>query len=68
MFPGANAQVYYNEAGEVLGWDYPSDEPYEMDDYEMANAPDICDEYKEAEESDHCIRCGAPADYHEEAD
>ena len=30
MFPGPNAQVYYNEAGEPLGWDYPSyDEPYE---------------------------------------
>lgn len=25
MFPGAGAQVYYNEAGEPLGWDYPSD-------------------------------------------
>lgn len=24
MFPGAGAQVYYNEAGEPLGWDYPS--------------------------------------------
>lgn len=38
MFPGANAQVYYNEAGEPLGWDYPSDEPYEPDDYEMERA------------------------------
>lgn len=29
MFPGAGAQVYYNEAGEPLGWDYPSyDEAY----------------------------------------
>lgn len=25
MFPGAGAQVYYNEAGEPLGWDYPPD-------------------------------------------
>lgn len=33
MFPGPNAQVYYNEAGEPLGWDYPSDEPPE-EDYE----------------------------------
>lgn len=32
MFPGANAQVYYNEAGEPLGWDYPSDEPDRYDD------------------------------------
>lgn len=37
MFPGAGAQVYRNEAGEPLGWDYPSDDdpgdPY--DDYEV---------------------------------
>jgi len=37
MFPGAHARVFYNEAGEPLGWDYPSDEPdfdpYEDDDY-----------------------------------
>lgn len=31
MFPGPNAQVYYNEAGEPTGWDYPSDDP--MDYY-----------------------------------
>ena len=24
MFPGASAEVYYNEAGEPVGWDYPS--------------------------------------------
>jgi len=34
MFPGAHAQVYYNEAGEVLGWDYPSDEPQGSDPYD----------------------------------
>lgn len=32
MFPGAGAQVYRNEEGEVLGWDYPSDDQYEPDD------------------------------------
>ena len=37
-FPGAGAQVYYNEDGEPLGWDYPSDDepdydPYEDEDY-----------------------------------
>lgn len=26
MFPGSGAQVYRNEAGEPLGWDYPSSE------------------------------------------
>lgn len=25
MFPGADARVYYNDEGEPLGWDYPSD-------------------------------------------
>jgi hypothetical protein len=25
VFPGAGAQVYYNEAGEPLGWDYPGE-------------------------------------------
>ncbi len=33
MFPGPNATVYYNEAGEVLGWDdnYYDDAPEEPD-------------------------------------
>lgn len=32
MFPGANAQVYYNDDGEPVGWDYPSyDEHYDED-------------------------------------
>ena len=33
MFPGVNASVYYNEAGEVLGWDdnYYDDPPDEPD-------------------------------------
>lgn len=32
MFPGANAQVYYNEEGEPIGWDYPHyDEPSDPD-------------------------------------
>lgn len=38
MFPGPGAVVYRNEAGEPLGWDYPSDEPYEPDPYEQARA------------------------------
>lgn len=32
MFPGPNANVYYNEAGEPLGWDYPSDDEPEYCD------------------------------------
>jgi hypothetical protein len=40
MFPGPGAQIYRNEAGEPIGWDYPSyDEPdpdafYEQDQYD----------------------------------
>lgn len=37
-FPGATAQVYYNEAGEPLGWDYPmtggEPDPDPYDDYD----------------------------------
>lgn len=39
MFPGATASVYRNDAGEPIGWDYPSDDeewydPYDEDRYE----------------------------------
>lgn len=32
-FPGYNAQVYYNEDGEPLGWDYPSYDDAPEQDY-----------------------------------
>ena len=35
MFPGPNAQIYYNEAGEPEGWDYPSEDD---------GAPPYCDQ------------------------
>lgn len=40
MFPGPGAQVYRNEAGEPLGWDYPgdSDDPSYDDDNRHAAA------------------------------
>jgi hypothetical protein len=28
MFPGPNANIYRNEVGEVLGWDYPAEPEY----------------------------------------
>lgn len=34
MFPGASAQVFYNEAGEPLGWDYPSHDEDPSDFYD----------------------------------
>ncbi len=37
MFPGYGAQIYHNDAGEVLGWDYPDRDdpydPYDPDEY-----------------------------------
>lgn len=34
-FPAAGAQIFYNEAGEVLGWDYPDyDAPIDPDEYD----------------------------------
>ena len=41
MFPGAGAQVYYNEAREPIGWDYPGyDEPPDPDDFDDYDDPD----------------------------
>ena len=48
MFPGAHANVYYNEAGEPLGWDYdpPDDDPGDpYDDYDNYD-------YEEEDEED----------------
>ena len=47
MFPGPGAQIYRNEAGEPLGWDYPSDEPQGFDDRD--DNPYIDDDYDEDE-------------------
>lgn len=51
MFPGAGAHVYRNEAGEPIGWDYPSyDEPdpdefYADDQYIDVDEDDSEDEH-----------------------
>jgi hypothetical protein len=57
VFPGAGAQVYRNEAGEPIGWDYPSyDEPDVGDIY------DAWDEgYYDADDFD-CEFCGGDCD------
>jgi hypothetical protein len=47
-FPGAGAQVYYNEDGEPLGWDYPSEPEFAPDD------DDLMDRDQEFE-----CKCGA---------
>lgn len=42
MFPGPGAQVYYNDAGEPLGWDYPSDpDPADAYDDRDADYPEV---------------------------
>lgn len=48
MFPGAGANVYYNEAGEPIGWDAPDDGPYDPYDYDLDPDPD----YDEDDEDD----------------
>lgn len=53
-FPGPGAQVYYNEAGEPIGWDYPSDpEPMDDEDYDRrfgARDAQLEEEYETAYE------------------
>lgn len=46
MFPTANSQVYYNEDGEVLGWDtYPAEQdPYDYDyNHDDSFSPEECE-------------------------
>jgi hypothetical protein len=54
MFPGPGANIYRNEAGEPIGWDYPSepDLPYDYDDdrYEDRGLWDEDDDTDETEE------------------
>lgn len=47
MFPGSSAVVYRNEAGEVLGWDYPlEDDGYvdyeELEDRYLTDPRYVC--------------------------
>ncbi len=61
MFPGAGAQVYYNEAGEPLGWDYPDLHDYnewydddgrdEMDEEEYEDRQAIRKEWQDKQQS-----------------
>ncbi len=45
MFPGVGAQIYYNEEGEVLGWDYPDrDEPEDPDEWYEADVEEEDDD------------------------
>lgn len=48
-FPGPGAQVYYNEAGEPLGWDYPSTEPPEPDEYFQSRLDAAAEQWWEEE-------------------
>lgn len=56
MFPSAGDQVYYNEAGEPIGWDKPDDDgmAYYCGDCGFSHTgscPDPYDEYYISEES-----------------
>lgn len=52
MFPGAGAVVYYNEAGEPLGWDYPS---YDEPDYDPYDDVFVNGDEDEEDEGDEPI-------------
>lgn len=52
MFPGAGAQVYYNEAGEPLGWDYPDYDPqYDDPEYDAYYEDEMSEEEWEEREA-----------------
>jgi hypothetical protein len=53
VFPGAEASVYRNEAGEPLGWDYPS---YDSGEDWME------EERRLGGYTRRCKSCGAPED------
>lgn len=55
-FPGPGAVIIRNEAGEPLGWDYPSDDAlYHDDDYNDAIDP-------------RCQECGGAFDHNGDCD
>lgn len=48
MFPGPHAQIYYNEAGEPLGWDYPDLDPQtDPDEWYERTEEDYAEDYDE---------------------
>jgi len=52
MFPPAGASVYYNEAGEPLGWDVEGEPDYDPDHYLPDYGDDDMDDDAEVAESD----------------
>lgn len=61
MFPGAGAQVYRNEAGEPLGWDYPSSDTFYCDQCGFMHVgPCVDDTYDEPD--NWCRACGEEHD------
>lgn len=68
VFPGAGAQVYYNEAGEPTGWDYPSEmnEADMQDELDDRDVPFECEcggtFYADSDEDvlDHHETCDTP--------
>jgi hypothetical protein len=67
MFPGPNAQIYYNEEGEPLGWDYPDNEPPYCDrcgvEHFSECPPDRDDDDDDAPEFDGDIAGESPDPY-----
>lgn len=62
MFPTASSQVYYNEDGEVLGWDTVVDYGPDQDDY--YDLMDAEPEWVDPEDCDHpAINSGRSGTY-----
>ncbi|MCL4414438.1 MAG: hypothetical protein M1522_06795 [Actinobacteria bacterium] len=47
MFPGPGAQIYRNEAGEPIGWDYPGEYEPDYESENMSRADAMCEELHE---------------------
>ncbi len=70
MFPGADATIYRNEAGEPLGWSYESTDPMDhYDEWETDDEEDIDEEdpedlptYAEAETEAEALLPKEPMD------
>lgn len=67
-FPIAGAQVYYNEAGEPLGWDIPSDDPPDVDGDFDSYVPEDDDDEDQAVEGGYFSRETGTAEAEAEAD
>lgn len=60
MFPGPGAQIIRNEAGEPLGWDYPSDDAnaFYCDTCGFSHAGPCPDDFEPEADPPNCCKLG----------